>query len=94
MNPLLNKEELVNYIIYKYKAEFDKEISNIKLQFCLYFLYAMWGGDKVLAVKDEEQYEPYSKFNPYLFDADFESWKFGPVDKTVWEKYKKGEYAG
>lgn len=91
MNPLLKKEELVRYIIYKYKAEFGKEISNIKLQFCLYFLYAMWGG-KVLAVKDDENYEPYSTFNLYLFDAKFEAWKFGPIDKTVWEKYELGEY--
>ncbi|MDO4377970.1 MAG: DUF4065 domain-containing protein [Erysipelotrichia bacterium] len=89
---LLDKEELVRYIICKFKETQSKEISPIKLQKSLYFLFAMWGG-KVLGVKnDEEDYGFYSEFNPYLFNANFQAWKFGPVDRSVWEKYRDGEY--
>lgn len=92
-NVLLDKDELVRYIICKYKESKPElaEISPIKLQKSLYFLFAMWGG-KVLAAKREIKDDFYSNFNEYLFDADFEAWKFGPVDKEVWRKYRDNEY--
>lgn len=92
-NVLLDKEELVKYIICKYKkANLGKEISPIKLQKSLYFLFAMWGG-KVLAAKNENvDDDNCGKFNPYLFAANFEAWKYGPVDSQIGQRYKDGQY--
>lgn len=91
---LLDKDELVRYIICKYKESKPElaEISPIKLQKSLYFLFAKWGG-RVLSVKennhrDTEDDDIYGLFHQYLFSAQFEAWKFGPVDREVWTKYK------
>ena len=97
-NVLLDKDELVRYIICKYKKSKPElaEISPIKLQKSLYFLFAMWGG-KVSSAQNDGHIETedatiYARFHRYLFDAKFEAWKFGPVDKEVWKKYRDNVY--
>lgn len=97
-NVLLDKNNLVNFIISLHKREKKREISPIKLQKSLYFLYAFWGG-KIRAAKgesdtDTEADEIYGSFNEYLFDANFVAWKYGPVDKEVRDNYKHGIYTG
>ena len=92
---LLNKNDLACYIIEKYKEEYKKEISPIKLQKSLYFLFAMWGG-KIADAKregneDTEDDETYSKYDKYLFDASFEAWRYGPVDREIYDKFKSGD---
>ncbi|WP_125589894.1 type II toxin-antitoxin system antitoxin SocA domain-containing protein [Companilactobacillus jidongensis] len=79
-----DKKELVSYI---YNA-----LSNptpIKLQKTLYFLWAFYAAtygniDYNVASEFKEE-EVYPK---YLFDAQFEAWKYGPVDNDVysWNK--------
>ncbi len=92
---LLNKEDLACYIINKYKNEHNKEISPIKLQKSLYFLFAMWGGKIADAQcegnEDTEDDETFSKYDKYLFDASFEAWRYGPVDREIYNKFKNGE---
>lgn len=92
---ILNKKDLACYIINKYQNEYNKEISPIKLQKSLYFLFAMWGGNvanaKFESKEDTEDDEKYEAYDTYLFDACFEAWRYGPVDKEVYKWFKNNE---
>lgn len=91
---ILDKKKLACYIISKYQKEHDKEISPIKLQKSLYFLYAMWGGKiadaKMCTDSNTEDDHKYETYDINLFDACFEAWKYGPVDSEVYEWFKNG----
>lgn len=83
----LDVKELAAYIQKKYSEEKQKEISPIKLQKSLYFLFAYWGG----TVRKSKMYpdaveENFSKFSEYLFDEDFEAWVYGPVVPVVYRE--------
>lgn len=90
--PLLNKIDLACYIANKYYKEYSEEISPIKLQKSLYFLFAMWGGKVADAQlegnEDTEDDETFSKYEKYLFDASFQAWRYGPVDKEIYDLFK------
>ena len=92
---VLCKEDLINYMITKHRRDFNEEISPIKLQKGLYFLYAYWGGkirkSQFIITNDEipEMTEMgFSHYDPHLFDADFEAWAYGPVDRDVYIWFK------
>ncbi|MBD8839503.1 DUF4065 domain-containing protein [Paenibacillus sp. CFBP 13594] len=74
-----------------YLNHLKKEISPIKLQKSLYFLFAYHG-----ATYGHELGEGVSEGSnistKQLFDAKFEAWKFGPVIREVYVKDKRGEY--
>lgn len=57
-----------------YFSKNKKEVTNLKLQKLLYFLEAIY---MVLANKDN------------LFEEEFYAWNFGPVNDTIYEKYKE-----
>lgn len=85
---ILDKAELVNYMITKHRNDYGDDISPIKLQKGLYFLFAFWGG-QVIKQKNNKNLEIEMNFDENLFDADFVAWAYGPVDKNVYSKYKK-----
>ncbi len=83
----LNVKELAAYIQKKYFEEKQKEISPIKLQKALYFLFAYWGG----TVRKSKTFpnlveEDFSKYNEYLFDDEIEAWVYGPVVPAVYHE--------
>lgn len=81
---------LVDYIRYLYGKTHDhKEISPIKLQKSLYFLFAFWGG-MIEKSKDNSEYVEYdfSNYSQYLFEEQFQAWVYGPVLPEVYRKYK------
>ena len=83
----LDVKELAAYIQKKYCQEKQKEISPIRLQKSLYFLFAYWGG----IVRKSKMYpnaveEDYSKFSEYLFDEEIEAWVYGPVIPVVYRE--------
>lgn len=86
---ILEKQELVNYLITKHKEKYPKtSISSIKLQKGLYFLYAFWGG-KMRSARlfddfEEMMVEMELSYDEDLFNATFEAWAYGPVDKEVY----------
>ena len=89
----VNVKELAAYIQKKYYEEKQKEISPIKLQKTLYFLFAYWGG----TVRKSKLYpksveEDFSKFNEYLFDEDIEAWVYGPVVPVVYHEKNLQRY--
>ena len=83
----LKAKELAAYIQKKYYEEKHQEISPIKLQKTLYFLFAYWGGmvrkSKLYPNAVEESFKNYCE---YLFDEDFEAWVYGPVVPAVYHE--------
>ena len=76
-------EELALYISDKYKSEYKTDISAIKLQKTLYFLFAYWGGfvrKSNTALNVEEKI----KLPEYLFNDRIEAWTYGPVIPDVY----------
>lgn len=85
--------KLAEYIKQKY-LEFPKninklEISPIKLQKTLYFLFAYWGQYIQKNQNNLESVEvDYSTYNKYLFDDIIEAWTYGPVIPSVFHADK------
>lgn len=67
----------------------QREISPIKLQKSLYFLFAYWGQ---YIMKNKENIDSvevdYSNYNEYLFSDTIEAWTYGPVIPTVFAAEK------
>lgn len=93
-----DKDDLVNYVINQYKQKTSVDISPLKLQKSLYLLFAMWGGNAAIINEDIDKgqgtIELTDKVSTLLFDANFEAWRYGPVDIDVYDRYKENEYQG
>ena len=61
------------YIIECYKRH-NKSITNLELQKLMYFLEALY-----MVAMDED----------YLYEENFTAWNFGPVNREIYDKYKK-----
>lgn len=85
-----DKDFLVQFL---YKL-FEKP-SRIKIQKTLYLLYAFYGatyGNLNLNEDEDENEFVGQNYPKYLFDANFEAWRYGPVEKEVYANDKKGLY--
>lgn len=94
-----DKDNIVNYIIQRHMEDYGFKISPLKLQKTLYLLYAMWAGNAILLnekidISGNENVEYTGKFNIDIFEPQFEAWEYGPVDRGVYFKFKKGGYTG
>jgi len=83
----LNAKELAAYIQKKYKDDKGRDISPIKLQKSLYFLFAYWGG----LVRKSKEFpnaveESFSEYNEYLFNEEIQAWVYGPVVPLVYHE--------
>ena len=88
---IFDKYEVAKYLIYQYHKAFNgRLITPIKLQKGLYFLFAMWGG-KILSGQNENVNDiefSVANFHPYLFNAEFSAWRYGPVDVHIYHWFK------
>lgn len=78
------------YLEYKSNTT-GREISPIKLQKSLYFLFAYWG--QFIRNNKEHQNSvevDYSHYNEYLFEDKIEAWTYGPVIPEVFTFEKQG----
>jgi uncharacterized phage-associated protein len=79
-------------IVAAYLHKLNSNISPIKLQKGLYFLFAYHGA--VYARKEENGvFEGNLESNSLLFDAKFEAWQYGPVIQSVYSKHKNSVYS-
>lgn len=86
---VVDKESLVRYMINKYKNDYSDDITPIKLQKGLYFLFAFWGGMIRKAKNDLLSSElDIKKYDEYLFEPNFEAWTYGPVDYDIYSKFE------
>lgn len=81
-------DNLINYLYHRYG-----ELTPIKLQKGLYFLYAYYGATYGETEETDGVLEQsFDDFPDRLFDENFEAWTYGPVIREVWKKQKSGEY--
>lgn len=81
-----NMDNLVEHILFQFP-----EISPVKLQKGLYFLFAFY--INTYSVEPQTDIiERENIFPKYLFNADFEAWTYGPVIRDVYLKFKNKEY--
>lgn len=68
-----------------------REISPIKLQKSLYFLFAYWGQFIYNNKNNKDSVEvDYSNYDEFLYDDTIEAWTYGPVIPTVFFAEKQG----
>lgn len=91
---IFDKHKLARYIITKHKEKQGCDISPLKLQKTLYMIYAMWSGNAAVINEDidDGNIELTDKLPEELFKANFEAWKYGPVDIDVYREFKDGKY--
>lgn len=85
---ILDAKELAGYIKYNYKQANNIEISPIKLQKSLYFLFAYWGG-MVRKAKNNPDYVEDKRLlsqNERLYDDIIQAWVYGPVIPEVYRE--------
>ncbi|MCJ1996648.1 hypothetical protein GYN67_08085 [Lactococcus piscium] len=81
---------LINYLFL-----LNRDITPLRLQKTLYFMYAYYGATYGQLNKDQEGSSVYEGGYPYpqeLFSANFEAWRFGPVIDDVYIKFKENAY--
>jgi hypothetical protein len=82
-----DKNDLVNYLLYKLNLP-----SQLKIQKTLYLLFAFYGATYGKLINDENNSElDSSNYTPFLFEPNFQAWKYGPVDYDVYINFKKEE---
>lgn len=84
-----NKDDLINYLLYKLDLP-----SQLKVQKTLYLLFAFYGATYGKLSNDESNSELDStNYTQFLFEPNFQAWKYGPVDYDVYTNFKKeGKY--
>lgn len=83
-----NKDDLVNYLLYKLDLP-----SQLKIQKTLYLLFAFYGATYGKLINKENNSELDSNnYTPFLFEPNFQAWKYGPVDYDVYINFKKEKY--
>lgn len=90
---MFNALDLAVYISGKYYRDNGIEISGIKLQKSLYFLFAYWGGF-IRRSKNNKNFveQDLSSYDELLFNNQIQAWTYGPVVPEVYhniEAYKQ-----
>ena len=86
-------KELACYVSDYYKEKTGRDISAIKLQKSLYFLFAYWGGfvRKARIFKKSVE-DDFSEYDEKLFDEKIEAWAYGPVVPCVYREKNLASY--
>lgn len=90
MKHVFDTMKLAEYIVDKHQRDYHSEITAIKLQKVLYFLFAYWGAYIKNAKTGSIEEKELTKYSEYLFDEDIYAWTYGPVIKTVYNAFKEG----
>ena len=100
-NFILNAKDLASYICYRYFKIYTKgkkEISPIKLQKSLYFLFAYWGGFVRKNNNNIDYVEEKINQSEYLFEDEFHAWNLIKIGNewynadATWDTNGRHEY--
>lgn len=86
MKTIYEKHEVAKYLAKFHEEHYGSKISKIKIQKGLYFMYAFFS-QFVNRAKQSEISEDFPEISNELFDAKFEAWAYGPVDREVYRSY-------
>lgn len=96
----LNAKELAIYIQEFYKERYEgntnkRDISPIKLQKALYFLFAYWGQYIGKAKQENSNSEvDFKDFSENLYAETIQAWTYGPVLPEIYTLEKEGKLNG
>lgn len=82
-----NKADLVNHLL----AKLEKPSSS-KIQKTLYLLFAFYGATYGQLTADPSSELETANYPMYLFEPNFEAWRYGPVDPDVQAAMNKQAY--
>ena len=82
-----NKADLVNHLF----AKLEKPSSS-KIQKTLYLLFAFYGATYGQLKVDPSSELETSNYPTYLFEPNFEAWRYGPVDPDIQAAMNKQAY--
>lgn len=80
--------DLAKYLNWLHNQKKNCNISPLKLQKTLFFLFGEWGA--FISQSDSKKNGDWSnlnKYNKYLFREDIEAWLYGPVVRDVYHKF-------
>ena len=92
----LDAKELAIYIQKFYKEKYEgntnkRDISPIKLQKALYFLFAYWGQYIGKSKQENINVEfELDKFSEHLYEEEIQAWTYGPVLPEIYVLEKEG----
>ena len=78
--------DLAKYINYIHNKKYKRDISPLKLQKVLFFLFGEWGAFVIKSDINNDGRD-LKKFPKYLFSEDFEAWVYGPVVSVVYKEF-------
>ena len=78
--------DIAKYLNYLHNKIYGKDISPLKLQKVLFFLFGEWGAF-VQKASDENDGKKLKEYSKYLFNEDFQSWVYGPVINEVYKHF-------
>lgn len=86
---ILDKLALAGYFLHHHNKKFNRKVSPIKFQKGMYFLFAFWAQQtNRITSHDKEGVSESLSLDSELFNADFEAWQYGPVDRGLYTAYK------
>lgn len=78
--------DLAKYLNWLHNEKYKCNISPLKLQKVLFFLFGEWGAFVQKASNDNDGKE-LTKYSKYLFEEEIEAWVYGPVVNEVYKKF-------
>lgn len=90
---MLDAFELAKYLNYLHNQKYNRNISPLKLQKVLFFLFGEWGAF-IEKANDDNDGKELKKYSKYLFDNRFEAWVYGPVVPEVYRNFNNETLPG
>lgn len=81
--------DLAKYLNFLYKNKYNRNISPLKLQKVLFFLFGEWGAfvSKSDVSEMDGDWKNLKSLDRYLFDDEIQAWIYGPVVKNVYDNF-------
>lgn len=86
-NGIFNALDIAAYLNHLHNNLYNCNISPLKLQKVLFFLFGEWGAF-IKKASMENDGSSLMVYSPYLFNDEFQAWVYGPVVKKVYDEFK------
>ena len=86
-NGIFSALDLAKYLNYLHNEKKGCNISPLKLQKVLFFLFGEWGAFISNSKKSKGDWSNLTRYRKYLFNEDIEAWLYGPVVREVYNKF-------
>lgn len=85
---IFNALDLAKYLNYLHNNKYGRDISPLKLQKSLFFLFGEWGAFISRSSKENNgDWKGLNELDSYLFKEEIEAWLYGPVVREVYDNF-------